>query len=269
MEVRRFSLLSYAVVAFLVCASTSASVSGAQPIRDTSYNDTKGEGKALVEELLVRRPPENSQILGLLKIRPPGKETIEIPVRMTTRLTNGGWEEVYETQPVGERLGEVLIVKHRGNKPSEYLFGEYRKVEEKPALKGLKAEELYRPLAGSDFYLADLGLEFLHWPAQKIVKKEMRKSRSCRVIESINPEPGPGKYLRVLSWIDFETSGIILAEAYDEGGKLVKEFSIQSFDRKEKRLREVQIRNDQTDSRTRLELNLVIDQEAKSPSGEK
>jgi hypothetical protein len=98
------------------------------------------------------------------------------------------------------------------------------------------------------------------------VRKEMRKSRSCRVVESINPEPGAGRYSRVLSWIDLETSGIILAEAYDESGKLLKEFSIQSFDRKERRLREVQIHNDQTKSRTRLELNMVVDQEGKSSS---
>jgi hypothetical protein len=266
MAFRRVFLLAGAAIAFLLGEGTGAFVSGAQPVRDTTYNDTKGEGKALIEELLVRMPPENSQILGLLKIRAPEKETIEIPVRMTTRLTNGGWDEIYETQPVGERPGEVFIVKHHGNKPNDYIVGEYRKLEEKPALKVIKPGELYRHLAGSDFYLADLGLEFLHWPAQKIVKKEMRKSRSCRVVESLNPEPGPGKYSRVLSWIDFETSGIILAEAYDENGKLLKEFSIQSFDRKEKRLREVQIRNDQTDSRTRLELNLVIDQEAKSNS---
>jgi hypothetical protein len=260
--VRRISVLSCVLFVLLVCAITGGAASAAAPARDTSYQDTKGEGKALVEDVLSRMPPENSQILGLLKIRPPEKDTIEIPVRMTTRLLNGGWEEIYETQPVGERPGEVFIVKHHGNQPNNYVFGEYRTVEEKPALKKLKPEELYRPLAGTDFYLADLGLEFLHWPAQKIVKKEMRKSRSCRVVESINPAPAPGRYSRVLSWIDFETSGIILAEAYDENGKLLKEFSIQSFDRKEKRLREVQIRNEQTGSRTRLELNLVIDQAA-------
>lgn len=247
----------------MICAA-----SGAQPVRDNSYKDTKGEGKALVEELLNRMPPENSQILGLLKIRPPEQATIEIPVRMTVRIVTNGWDEVYETQPAGKQLGEVFIVKHFGSVTNQYLFGEYRTVEEKPALKPLKPDELYRPLAGTDFYLVDLGLEFLHWPSQRIVKKEMRKSRSCRVVESINPSPGSGKYSRVLSWIDFETSGIILAEAYDHKGELLKEFSIQEFDRKEKRLRAMQIRNDQTDSRTRLELNLVVDQEAKpDPAG--
>ena len=180
---------------------------------------------------------------------------------MTVRGVEGGWDDIYETQPVNNKPGEVFIVKHRGTNANEYLFGTYKTIEEKPELKKLTREELYQPLAGSDFYLLDLGLEFLHWPSQKIVKKEMRKSRSCRVVESVNPKVQPGSYARVLSWIDFETSGIILAEAFDERNKLLKEFSIQSFDRKEKRLREMQILNDQTGSRTRLELNFKVEQE--------
>lgn len=247
----------------LLCLLMASSVLGAaaQTGRDTSYNDTKGEGKALVEDILMRTPVEDSQIMGLLKIRPDGGRIQEIPIRMTVRGVEGGWDDIYETQPVNNKPGEVFIVKHRGTNANEYLFGTYKTIEEKPELKKLTREELYQPLAGSDFYLLDLGLEFLHWPSQKIVKKEMRKSRSCRVVESVNPKVQPGSYARVLSWIDFETSGIILAEAFDERNKLLKEFSIQSFDRKEKRLREMQILNDQTGSRTRLELNFKVEQE--------
>ncbi len=261
--VMRHSWHGFVVAFFLIVSARS----GAQPARDSSYDDTKGEGKAIVLDLLERMPPENSQIMGLLKVREPKQSIVEIPVRMTTRLVNGGWDEIYETQPVTGRVGEVFIVRHRGIGANEYMFGEYGSVDEKPKLRLLKEKEIYRPFAGSDFYIADLGLEFLHWPSQKIVKKEMRQSRSCRVVESINPEPGPGEYSKVLSWIDFETSGIILAEAFDEKGKLLKQFSIESFDRKEKRLREVQIRNDQSESRTRLELNLVVDQSSKPAGG--
>lgn len=258
MKGRLHSIMIRLFLCAILYVSTSALA--AQPVRDTSYNDTKGEGKELVREILMRVPAEDSQILGLLKIRPDGENIEEIPIRMTVRAVESGWDDIYETQPVNGRAGEVFIVKHRGTNPNEYLFGTYRTIDEKPELKKLAAHELYRTLAGSDFFLIDLGLEFLHWPSQKIVKKEMRKSRSCRVVESINPNPRPGTYARVLSWIDFETSGIILAEAYDHQNKLLKEFSIQSFDRKEKRLREMQIVNDQTDSRTRLELNFKVAQ---------
>jgi hypothetical protein len=252
---RSFLLLLALLLPVLLPSNSFA----AEPLRESSYQDTRGEGKAIVEDLLTRRPAEGSQILGLLKIRPPDADIIEIPVRMSVRLAEDGWLDVYETQPVGEKPGEVFIVKHRGLQPNEYLYGTYKDPNAKADLKPLSRAELYRPLAGSDFSLIDLGLDFLHWPSQKIVKKEMRKSRSCRVVESTNPDPKPGAYSRVLTWIDFETSGIILAEAYDHHNRLLKEFSIQKFDRKEKRLKEMQIRNDQTDSRTRLELNLELD----------
>jgi hypothetical protein len=86
----------------------------------------------------------------------------------------------------------------------------------------------------------------------------MRKGRSCRVVQSTNPNPSLGAYARVLAWIDFETGGIIRAEGYDQKNKLLKEFSIRKVDRDEGRLKEIEIRNDQTDSRTRLEFNLKV-----------
>ena len=45
------------------------------------------------------------------------------------------------------------------------------------------------PFAGSDFWIADLGLEFFHWPEQKVLKKEFRRNCSCVVLESTNPNP--------------------------------------------------------------------------------
>ena len=158
------------------------------------------------------------------------------------------WQHIYVTSPVVGRSGETLVVQHRGEAPNVYLFGETKNASEKPRLSTLNADSLYRSLAGSDFYFADLGLEFLHWPDQRIVKKEMRKGRSCRVVQSINPNPKAGQYSRVLSWVDLETSGIIRAEGYDLKNKLLKEFSIRKVDRDEGRLKEIEIRNEQTDS---------------------
>lgn len=221
------------------------------------YNDTKGEGKALVQDLLVRVPKENTEILGLLKIRPSGAEPIEVPVKMTTHLEGDGWSDTYESQAVVGHPAETFMVRHHGQNPSEYLL--QVKSATPNDLAPIPPDRLYQPFAGSDFSFADLGLEFLHWPNQQIVKKEMRKGRSCRVVESINPKPAAGAYSRVLSWIDFETGGIIRAEGYDTQNRLLKEFSIRKVDRDEGRLKEIEIRNDQTDSRTRLEFNLKVD----------
>jgi hypothetical protein len=114
------------------------------------------------------------------------------------------------------------------------------------------------PFANSDFWLADLGLEFFHWPEQRLLKSEMRSGRSCRVLESLNPAPAPGAYARVVSWIDNETSGIVHAEAYDLKNKRLKEFDPKEFKKikGQWQLQEMRIENNQTGSRTWIEFNL-------------
>jgi hypothetical protein len=121
-----------------------------------------------------------------------------------------------------------------------------------------KPEELYRSFATTDFWLADLGMLFLHWPDQRWAGRETRRTRVCNILQSVNANPAPGGYRRVLTWIDDETGGIIRAEAYDASNRLVKEFSPGSFARVGSRyeLRELEIRNEQTDTRTTLEFTI-------------
>ena len=113
------------------------------------------------------------------------------------------------------------------------------------------------PFAGSDFWLADLGLEFFHWPEQNLKKQEMRRGRACQVLESINPKPSAGGYSRVLSWVDSETHGLLRAEAYDSNGKLLKEFELKEAEKVngQWKVSELQMRNTQTGSRTTLKFN--------------
>ena len=112
--------------------------------------------------------------------------------------------------------------------------------------------------AGSDFWICDLGLEFFHWPQQKILPKTtpLKRGRDYTLLESTNPSTNG--YSRVLSWIDKETGGILQAEAYDATGKLLKEFEPKSFKKVNGQweLQEMEIRNVQTGSRTRLEFDL-------------
>jgi hypothetical protein len=114
------------------------------------------------------------------------------------------------------------------------------------------------PFPGSDFWAVDLGLEFFHWPQQKLLKKVVRSSRGCSVLESMNPDPATNGYSRVVSWIDSESGGIIHAEAYDAKGKLLKEYDTKKLRKVngQWQLEEMEIRNVQTGSRTRLEFDL-------------
>jgi YD repeat-containing protein len=114
------------------------------------------------------------------------------------------------------------------------------------------------PFAGSDFWIADLGLEFLHWPQQKLIRKQMRRSQSCDMLESTNPNPKPGAYRRVVSWIDIDTGGIVHADAYDANDRLLKQFDPSEITKVkgEWQLEEMEIRNRQAGTKTLIKFKL-------------
>jgi hypothetical protein len=124
----------------------------------------------------------------------------------------------------------------------------------------LSDENTMIPFANSDFWVADFGLEFFHWPEQKVLPKttNLKRGRSYTLLESTNPNPSTNGYSRVLSWIDKETGGILEAEAYDVNGKLLKDFAPKSFKKVNGQweLQEMEIRNVQTGSSTKLEFDL-------------
>ena len=114
----------------------------------------------------------------------------------------------------------------------------------------LSGEEAAVSFAGSDFWLTDLGMEFLHWPEQRLVrdaKITMRLGRPCKVVESKNPRPAEGAYSRVVSWIDSELGNLIYAEAYDLQNKRYKVFSLKGFKKVNGRwqVKDMELRNDQ------------------------
>jgi hypothetical protein len=105
--------------------------------------------------------------------------------------------------------------------------------------------------------LLDLGLEFFHWPGQVLVTKEMKKGRGCYVLES--RPANPTFYSRVVSWIDQESldngvPGLLMAEAYDSRGKLLKQFEVRQFKKVagQWQVQEMELRNRQTKGSTRL-----------------
>jgi len=149
-----------------------------------------------------------------------------------------------------------LTMTHGGTKANYYML----KTDSGDSVRTqtFSGAETMTPFADSDFWVADLGLEFLHWPAQRVLKHEMKRGQACKVLESTNPEPATSGYSRVVSWIDNDTLGIVQAEAFDAKGELLKEFAPKEFKKVngQWQLQEMEIRNVQTGSRTRLEFNL-------------
>jgi hypothetical protein len=212
------------------------------------------DAKKLLEEIAGNPPKAASEVVGVLKIRNASGKIREIPIKWSIRPGEGDWNDLYQTPVRGDIPAEDLIVIHRAGMPNKY---DYRR-DGKTVAEAVT--NLFLPFATSDFYIADLGLEFLHWPNPKHVKTEMRSNRACYVIDTANPRPAADAYGRVRCWIDTESGGLIRAEAFDSKDKLFKEFEIAHVKKVEGRwqISELVIRNEQTDSKTRLLFDLNV-----------
>jgi len=210
------------------------------------------EARALVADMLSQRPSQTNT--GILKIRDAKAQQREIPMRFEIWSTTDTSTSVYEAKDPGPPRRDLkLTVIHSDGRPNQYSLG-----EDGGPSKTLTGNETMIPFAGSDFWVADLGLEFLHWPQQRLLRKEMRRSRFCDMLESSNPKPTPQGYSRVISWVEHEPPhGIVHADAYDTNGKIIKRFDPKEFEKiqGEYQLQEMEIRNLKTGSRTSIEFN--------------
>jgi hypothetical protein len=251
---------------------------GATAQTTNTLSDAEIQGRQLVQKLLAQQPTEDFTNTGVLNIRSKGITT-NLPVKFAIIVTQTNWQAIYtasflsvDTSNESSWEGEVVKIVHASAWQNQYektLAGSHFAkqagqitVDIGPNYAGsevLSAERAMIPFANSDFWLADLGLEFFHWPGQKILKKEFARRRGCMVLESTNPNPSTNGYSRVVSWIDEESGGIVQAQAYDFNNKLLKEFAPKSFKKNvngQWELQEMEIYNDQTRSRTQIKFDL-------------
>jgi hypothetical protein len=219
------------------------------------------EARTLVAEMLSRAPDRSSTNTGLVRIRQRDGAEREIPVRFEVIATPTNWLSIYENSNRSGKPGEMkLTVIHFDGAPNRYeLLGPVEPGSTNTTTRELSGEQTMIPFVGSDFWVADLGLEFLHWSTQRVLRKEMRHSKSCSVLESINPDPVPGGYTRVESWIILDgTPGIVHADAYDARNEKLKEFDPVNLEKiqGEYQLEEVEMSNRQTGSRTWIKFHL-------------
>jgi len=239
------------------------------------------QGRKLALQILKQRPAENFSKQGVLIIKTPKSGNREIPIICEAIISSNEWQSVFRTLLTNQ--SEVLTITIKpvrfytsggdspdlGNLNSVRLgpSANYSYARGKASIPtnnlGSTRSMKFSAFADSDFWLCDLGLEFFRWPQQKILPKttNLKRGRAYTLLESTNPNPTTNGYSRVLSWIDQESSGILQAEAYDAQGKLLKVFEPKSFKKinGQWELQEMEIRNVQTGSRTRLEFDLKKD----------
>ena len=164
---------------FLCCGRALVAGNDASPVLKLTNLDAQEAGRALAAKLRSAAPAENAGFHGLLKIRPRDGRTeiLSITSRITVGKTN--WQVTYETAATDRNAVERLTVIHAPGRPNEYLYSSGTNTSDRPI--PLADDLAARPFAGSDFWLMDLGLEFFHWPEQRLLKPEMRHNRSCQI----------------------------------------------------------------------------------------
>src|SRR5262249_41829275 len=156
-------------------------------------------GAELAARLRAFTPPERSELKGnLVFVSRDDKATTTPILSVVSLATSNGWMISYWA--LAPDLSEELVIEHTPGRSNAYhIHFETNRAgftTDKPPVPSsqlttqfLSGNELVRPFAGSDFWLCDLGLEFLYWPQQRVLKHEMRRSRSCWVLESTTPQP--------------------------------------------------------------------------------
>ena len=205
------------------------------------------QGQALVQKILQQWPAENFTNTGALQIRGlDGKRTV-VPITFQVTVTATNWTSRYDAGLIW------FTTTHTGGGANLYsLHAENGKET------SLSGNELMFPFAGSDFWLADLGLDFFHWPHPKVLRREVHRSCGCSVLECLNPSPSANGYSRVDLWIDNDSLGIVDAYAYDAQGRDLKNFYPKDLKKVngQYQVESMIMLNDRTKTRTRLEFDL-------------
>lgn len=253
-------LIVFAIMASVVAFPVSPCLAAPTPASPPAVilNDAPA-GKALAAELCDLQPTEKVELRGTIKIKKPGLDTDRIPFGFQVLPGESTWYAVYEVGSTnGANAAQSYVIVHQTGKPNEYRRYEGH-VTDLACPLNQTVTVPGESFSVTDFRFGDLGLEFLHWPHQVLVKREMKRGRTCRVLESqpLQTDTGAG-YSKVMSWIDTETGGLLQADAYDRQGKLLKEFRLNSFKKVEGKwqLQEMEIQNLQTKSRTWLMFDL-------------
>lgn len=209
------------------------------------------EGRTLAAELAAMRPVESFTNKATLRLRDADGNVRRLPLTIINRVGDApSWEVTYAA---GGPKPETLVMTRNPDRPPQYQLNSGTTTE------SLGAADSARSFAESDFSLRELGLEFLHWPGQRVLPQTpppMKKGQPCKILESTNPTAPD--YTRVKSWISIEHQGLMLADAYDASGKIVKRFSIGSLKKVDGvwQLRDMEMIDEVRGTETKLEFEL-------------
>jgi hypothetical protein len=203
------------------------------------------DGAAIMQRVLANRPALSLWLEAELRIERKTAESFDLNI-----FFNGDPRQVrtaYRVTTPDEAAGTTVLMIESG----DCWLCEKGKCEPRK----LTPAERATPFLGGDFAYEDLELAFLRWPNHKFVRESRRLGFDCWVIESKPGADTPSQYGRVLSWVDKQYMAVVIAEAYDAKGKLLKTLEVKSvrkLDEKHYIVGQIALTNVQSKSRTVL-----------------
>jgi len=182
------------------------------------------QGQEWAQRLRTVAPEEPSTNQAVLRIRHrEGRR--QVPVTVITQPGKGRWSVEYQVAGTSANgAGEISRIHYSTQGPP--TFEARVEAPGKSPAKVVSASG-DRAIANSDFLLHELGMEFLHWPEQRLIGRELSNGRWCQVLESVSKKSeGPAS---VKSWIDEKLGVLLSAEVYDARKVRLKHFSITQF----------------------------------------
>jgi len=218
------------------------------------------EGQALAKELRLVQLGIPGPITATFKIRKRDGTRVEHDVHKHTEQFENGWRDLFQISKGSTAESEWLWIKHSAGASPSYKLAVSRQLPTAPdAFRNLNSEQAMASIGESDFWIVDLGLDFLHWPDQRIFQSKIkrRKGVACRLLESSRPTRSLSGYYKVRSWISIENGGIVYAEAFDINDRKIKVFEVAGVEKIEGvwYLKGLRIRNLRDKSMTVLEFD--------------
>ncbi|MCX7825817.1 MAG: outer membrane lipoprotein-sorting protein [Verrucomicrobiae bacterium] len=203
------------------------------------------DATAIMQRVLANRPALSLWLEAELRIERKTAESFDLNI-----FFNGDPREVrtaYRVTAPDEVAGKAVLMIEGGD------IWLCEKGQSEP--RKLAPAERATPFLGGDFAYEDLELAFLRWPQHRFVRESRRLGFDCWVIESKPGAQTPSQYGRVLSWVDKQYLAVVIAEAYDAQGRLLKNLEVKSVRKLDERhyiVGQIALTNVQARSRTVL-----------------
>src|SRR5262245_9415420 len=124
----------------------------AQGAAASTIIDPEGEGTEMAKRLRNTPPEEDSEVEGLLQIIPRSGEPRSVPFCCFITLRGTNWQVVYSVPATNGFAAQTLTILHAPDRTNSYRY---------PDTNSTAPVSLTQPFAQSDFWVQDLGLDFL------------------------------------------------------------------------------------------------------------